>query len=55
MPNRIILLNNKPIIARFIQGKNVYGHNGSFWIKTTAKTANYSPTLKNFSYELYRA
>ena len=54
MPNRIILLNNKPIIARFIQGKNVYGHNGSFWIQRTAKTAYYSPTLKNFSLELDR-
>ena len=54
MPNRIILLNNKPIIARFIQGKNVYGHNGSFWIQRTAKTAYYSPTSKRFSLELDR-
>lgn len=54
MPNRIILLNNKPIIARFIQGKNVYGHNGSFWIQRTAKTAYYFPTLKQFSLELDR-
>lgn len=54
MPNRIILLNNKPIIARFIQGKNVYGHNGSFWIQRTAKTAYYSPISKQFSLELDR-
>ena len=38
MPNRIILLNNKPIIARFIGDKNVYGHYGSFWIKRTAES-----------------
>lgn len=54
MPNRIILLNNKPIIARFIQGKNVYGHNGSFWIQRTAETAYYSSTSKKFSLELDR-
>lgn len=54
MPNRIILLNNKPIIARFIQGKNVYGHNGSFWIQRTAKTAYYSPSTKRFALELDR-
>lgn len=54
MPNRIILLNNKPIIARFIGDKNVYGHFGSFWIKRTAKTVYYSPISKQFSLELDR-
>lgn len=54
MPNRIILLNNKPIISRFIGDKNVYGHYGSFWIQRTAKTAFYSPISKQFSLELDR-
>lgn len=54
MPNRIILLNNKPIIARFIGDKIVYGHYGSFWIHRTAKTAYYSPVSKQFSLEFDR-
>ena len=54
MPNRIILLNNKPIIARFVGDKIVYGHYGSFWIHRTAKTAYYSPISKQFSLELDR-
>lgn len=54
MPNRIILLNNKPIIARFVGDKIVYGHYGSFWIHRTAKTAYYSTILREFSLELDR-
>lgn len=42
MPNRIILLNNKPIIARFVGDKIVYGHYGSFWIRRKAIQATYS-------------
>ncbi len=52
MPNRIILLNNKPIIARFIQGKNVYGHMGSFWIKRTAESVLFYSFSKNIDITL---
>lgn len=54
MPNRIILLKNKPIIARFVGDKIVYGHYGSFWIHRTAKTAYFSPASKQFSLEFDR-
>lgn len=47
MPNRIILLNNKPVIARFVGDKQVYGHMGSFWIQRTAETAQYLSSAKN--------
>lgn len=47
MPNRIILLNNKPVIARFVGDKQVYGHMGSFWIQRTAETAQYISSTKN--------
>ena len=49
MPNRIILLNNKPVIARYVGEKNVYGHYGSFWIKRTASAISSSYYLNQYT------